>query len=507
MLQFVTMNIQAADLAWSLGAENVILLDSLAPEPTSFLEIHTKADRFARQFDQYNSSLRRDFLGFSADSLGWDYMNTYQSAAAILSWHRFAPLLVQNLPSAKSIVLLFFKNPIDFCLDSLPIRELLITHLNAKFPSVLVQSLDNGPGFSPDAARFDLRIPEGNFRALSHLPTTFYQSHAERLIDEFGDDLLDLQSPYFDTPIGSSRIMLHVRAENLVQEDPVINRFLQAAKAATDGLFEELGVLNPDTRNLQAMRHAQRSLSQINAYYALQNNASLKLLERVDLACHDGGLMGPVVSWANEMSIPVEVWPHSSVVNIPQPPMWNSRIHGISRKPSRFLHLGLESLNWTDPVIRKSRVKRSSLNILFLFSELQDSGGVPICSLNTLREQLTNIARQLAQQGWTCQVRQKPNLFYPRALNFNSIPEAGGDLEQWIEWPDVCVSLMQPTTALLRFWSAGCDCYHIQEYFISEGEAHMLPEDFICIEGIPLGAAFQRLYSHLTSRNIASMSL
>jgi hypothetical protein len=61
------------------------------------------------------------------------------------------------------------------------------------------------------------------------------------------------------------------------------------------------------------------------------------------------------------------------------------------------------------------------------------------------------------------------------------IEEAEGPLIDFLNWPDFCISIGTPTTALINFWEKGLPCIHLTYYELTETAKGTLPDDVMVI--------------------------
>lgn len=501
-LFFVTQNPEAYELALQFGARNVRLIEPPRMHPNHLNAIHIRADRLARQWDRRFSEMREAYMGYEFESLGWEYLFIYFSSIALDRANWYAEPLVDSLPDAESVVFFNFKNPMDFYMDSAPLRRPISDELRKKYSSVIELSLESEPFYSPKASSFKLQIPEGKFRILSHLPTTFYEraKHAARLKNEFGAAAVDLQSPHWDCPVLESRICLGESSQGH-RRPSQFARYMTWCGESFRQIFSQIGVQNEDDLTAQVSRQVAWSESQLMAFETLRSADHLSSVERVDVACHDGGLLGPLLTWAVNSGKFVEVWPHSTVVNSPIPPIGDGIVHSLSRKPCPFITLGSTPIVNFQSVsrLKPSRVGR---NVLFLFTEFRDNLEIPICSIREMRDALNGLIFRLREAGYNCMVRQKPSKFYPTLLSFDIAASADGPLDSWVDWTDICISVGQATSASNAFWMNGAICFHVQEHVIQECDLYTIPEDdFFVFDGRKYAESF--LLIHDSVLNLA----
>ena len=80
------------------------------------------------------------------------------------------------------------------------------------------------------------------------------------------------------------------------------------------------------------------------------------------------------------------------------------------------------------------------------------------------------------KSGVDLRIRQKPSHSYDNLELQYGIPMIG-PIEQFLDWPDICVGIGATSTALIKFWSKGADCYHISVHNYTDWDRENLPKE------------------------------
>jgi hypothetical protein len=493
--------IEVCDRALALGARNVSFHEISWETLRQLSEVPNTAEALARSFDARHSELRARYLGLEVESLGWDYLNINWIAQSVLSLRSaFTPFL-EKLPGDKIPVFLDTCNSQDYYFDSKLLRGILKKALSVKFKEIIVAEIPQWEIFKPTANNFTLDIPAGEFRVLCHLPTVFYSAsgHMERL-DSFGEGrVLDLESPYFDIPISPNRIKLGEgrfernaerfseywrEYERLIEDFYITIDLIEGARSS--GMFE---------------RHRGWAISQYEAYKSLASAECLKEIERVEMSCHDTGLAGPLISWANQRGVPVHMWPHSEVINAVTPVLKRGQKHFHVEGSTLPLELGVGRSEWTGLKKRTDVPPVQGKTLLILMNQLDAPWYVPNCQILGLRKALQDFIQRMAEEGWHVKFRQKPSHAYNVLLGFENVENVTGPLETLSGWPAVCISVGSPTTAMIGFWEGGSQCYHIQERTVSLAERFIIPSNEVgVLHSDRFSYLFDAVFERVTGR-------
>ena len=491
--------IEICEQLLALGAKNVSFHEIQWETLRGLSQLPETSNLIARSFDARHAELRSKYLGIEVENLGWDYLNIYFIAESVLSVRcAFLPF-IDKLPVDGSPIFLNTTNSQDFYFDSSLIRGVVKKAISIRFKDFLEVNIPPWEIFQKDANSFTLEIPKGSYRVLSHLPTVFYSAamHKERLGREAADQLLDLQSPYFDIPMSRHRVRLGPGqmaevprgfAEYWRDYEMLLSDFYStldlSEEARSSGMFE---------------RHRGWAISQYCAYKSMEAAEAFKQIERVEISCHDTGLAGPLISWANKREIPVHMWPHSEVINVVTPVLRKGQKHSYVEGETLPLELGVGKSNWVDQKKRHLTTRVCGKTVLILMNQLDKSWYVPNCQVLGLREALQAFIQRLSAEGWEVKLRQKPSHAYHVLLSFEGAQCASGPLENLFGWPAFCISVGSPTTAMIGFWKNGSHCLHLQEATLSLMERFIVPAgDVDVFHSDRFSSLFERAFNQIS---------
>jgi hypothetical protein len=496
--------IEICERALELGARNISFHQVSLGTLEQMREIPESVSSLARSFDALHSDLRTRHLGLDVPSLGWDFLNMTCIAQSVLDLQVAIPPFIEKLPSDGCPILFTCNNGQDLYFDSGLSRHTIRKLVFAKYKNLI--SLDITPPeiFRESANSFTLEIPNGSFRVLSHLPTVFYSIpfHQERLRQDIVKGLLDLESPYFDIPMSSNRILLRKCDRKTVSQH--LNEYCQKLESLVSDFYETLNVSEEARLCGMVDRHLGWAVSQYEAYLSLCTAASARNVERVEISCHDTGLMGPLLSWANQRNISVEMWPHSEVISVPTPVLRKGRKNLYLSRPTLPLELGVGNSVWAGAKYRRSDSPKGKKTLLVLLNQMDSAGYLPRCRVLELKNGIECLMKRLSVDGWQIKIRHKPSHPYVNLMRLEGAQYAGGPLSDWLDWPEVCVSVPSPTTSIIRFWESGARCFHVQEIALGITEKVMLPNDSLKVyEGASFSDLFLRLANDLSDKEFA----
>jgi hypothetical protein len=366
-------------------------------------------------------------------------------------------------------MLVWNNDPQDYYFDSKLLRSIVVNKLNTRFSKITGFTPKNSQVFRSNAFNNSLFIPDGKFDKLTHLPTTFYS--ANKIRSQLGsDNLIDIQSPYFDIKYSDIRGTLTEISENSIHND-----FSQKYLELLRSLDQKFNIYVDST---QETRILNRALFQLNSFLNLTNSKSLSNLKELHLSDHDCGLQGPLNSFASLNEIDVNYWPHSTLTNIPLSSnnVATSSIKSALEKEGAYISLGTKKYKVN--YIKKDNILKTSArkNIVFLHNELDDVAGTPLITLSHFRDYYEQLIEYLIKSNFIIKSRQKPSHKY-KDLIPDLVESADGDMFSLIEWADICISIGVPTTAMLNFWKRGCLCIHLHHHGLTELDTYTLPED------------------------------
>ncbi len=443
--------------------------------PSSFRSDYQKftaeIDYSAREFDRQAALLRKKHLGIDASHLGWDYLNVRAIIQTFVETVCYGKFLRESIQNTCHIYLPWCVNSSDYYFDSANLRSLILKELKKISPSITKLNFGFGRNYIESAYDYLPDNLEREVEYLVHLPTANYsrKSHIERL-KKLGCLALDLQSPYFDVSVCEERICL---------DAPLAASNINGAYSEKYwALFKDLArCFELDVTNDMCRRLLKRSSFQVNSFYRFMSSSALKDAKKIDITDHDAGLQGPLMAFARERDIAVDVWPHSTVCHMPFPSSGRTikrLTKGIDSAYMRLTAVSAEcrdNIRTGEPIIF-GRVRRA----LLLHNELESGGGLAVINFSELEVLYKGIKSFFFKNLIEFKVRHKTKHAYSVILGDDSSVLAKGDIDSWYSWPDLCIGFGVPTSALYGFLNAGCFCVHFSIGPITEAEAGILPD-------------------------------
>ncbi len=117
---------------------------------------------------------------------------------------------------------------------------------------------------------------------------------------------------------------------------------------------------------------------------------------------------------------------------------------------------------------------------MIFHNEMDDIAGLPLVNPDKLSFDYASLIYYLQSLGLIVKSRQKPSHSYTYQIP-KIIEEAEGPLIDFLNWPDFCISIGTPTTALINFWEKGLPCIHLTYYELTETAKGTLPDDVMVI--------------------------
>jgi hypothetical protein len=477
------------ELCKRLNLNDVILLDEIGSDFCQANDLSKLSDTIARRIDAELAGLRAQAGITSMKIYGWEYLNLRFSLYGYLRTKQVAKSILRAIPTQDEILFPFAQNPIDYAFPNW-LQSLIIASSLFKKTSDLRGFKYSNNFSAPDAYDYTLSVPAGKFERLCHLPTTQYESASHRArLEEFGESTVDVQSPYWDTPVHSRRISIN--SEELVDKLGHTN-YQQHYKILFESLIREY--VEPVHLSHFVERFKNRSLFQIAAYQRLERSPSLEKLKVLEVSEHDAGLQGPLLAIAEERGIEVLVYPHSGFVHIPIHVTKNAVATRTLKKLSSKASLSgirYREENWMGWIPQS---KRKIYNALILLTDSDDQAHYPLISVFDLRFLVAEIVNLLRQKNIAIKIRHKPDMPHSFCLDMD-LEEAGGQLAPWLNWCDLCIGVGPPTTALSKFYYAQARCVQLSPFQFTENDFDHIPPDVDVIESTEIDKHIAELRS------------
>jgi len=427
------------------------------------------SDQIARTYDSEIAFLRESAFGVQ-HGFGWHYLNFKFITNGLLRLKRASNQLRRVVPLRGDILVPWCMSPPDYYFDSELLRSISVDALRGADNRLVKLKFDRSRLNNPAAYVHIPKFATASVKHIVHLPTASYdfRNHITRLKSKAAN-YVDIQSPYFDVPIGHARACL---------TEPVKDVITPEYSAAIANLTERVleGIIDKLSLSSLIHRTLERENFQINTLLALRSAASLNEANTLDITDHDSGLQGPLMTFAAERDLEVDVWPHSTVSAQPFPSSRLTTKNYCVTDENCYSRLGPTSANLRKLSFpREGRTAPRNKNILLLHNELEDISGITKIDIPEFLGRYQGLKRKLLDSGLAYRIRHKPKHSYAEALGDITEPLAEGDLSDWFAWAGVCISFGELSTALIKLAQADCYCAHVSFGAISTHEMSVLP--------------------------------
>jgi hypothetical protein len=444
------------------------------------------SDKLARVFDTELAQLRES--AFRIDhGLGWSYLNLQTIIYCLLRLKRASDQLRELVPSSGDIVVPWCTAEPDYYFDSEISRSTFVHSLRGGDRPLIKLKFEKSRLHNPQAYDFRPAIGGTLIEHIAHLPTTSYdfRKHIERQASK--KNILDIQSPFFDIQVSTSRAKLVEPVTNVITSAYMRDIQDLTVRLLADHLNST--VISPLTRRL-----TQRENFQLNALFSLRVAPPLKGVASMDIADHDAGLQGPLMTFAAERKLKVDVWPHSTVCVMPFPASKSTTKNHCFLAEDSYCRLGLENArlnNFFFATAVKANLKNR--NILLLHNQVSDIAGLTKIDIHEFRQCYGKLKHMLRDKNFVYRVRHKPKHNCLRAFGDTEEFLAAGDLSDWFDWTNICVSFGEVSTALIKLTQAGCRCAHLSLGALSAIESAYFPPEVKLFKSISYSESFAEL--------------
>lgn len=412
-------------------------------------------DILARDLDQLCSNIRQESGLVHGESRGWDYLYFYFLLNCYARYEVMSHMLASLLPQGETYHMLMPNVSPDYHLDSSCYRNVLLTNLT-KFDIKIVNY-----GNSRLTAReeiyessYSLDILSGDPRTVISVPALLHPRPQDRhLIAELAGNSIDFQSPVFDVPVSERRALL-------LKKGGATDGQLENYKTLLDWhLLPVLMRVCPKFTARSFKRVCDRANFQARFNYLLFDNQRLESIRQLVITNHDGGIQGPLLTWAAQRNLKVTVLPHSALDNIPlprlhaeasfdglllSPPSYLNRINDFSLMAGSHYNQGIcADSSRFERFINSNRY--SGLRLLLVHNSLDDYAYFPA---ENIQDYIQSI-RLFDSVVDICELRHrfKPGKqsrhLFSKALSID-------DKNKALEWANVVVGLGQPSSFLFE---------------------------------------------------------
>jgi hypothetical protein len=397
--------------------------------------------------------------------VGWQHLNLYYQWMALQwysgLWERMGPRFEQ-----RRVHVLINDNPAEYYFPSFLPALLLACYLKGR--GIRFTAYDYGAKGSLACRVPDLygTAPYGPAGCLlTHLPTCFYDSdYFSREMRAAGYPLINLEARYWNVPITAERQVALTDVESILERsEPALRERIEAfTRALTDRMIALLTphIALPNYCVRQARHVAGLYRSQLVTYFELQRYFQASAPAKLLLSEHDTGFHGPLITFAEQRSLPVILLPHSKAVGdvefnygnilVLTHPMQGQPIHNAHRGPVLNLPISYpERFTGTSAVSEGVRVISLMLNSLSL-------NGIPYAPIEAYLDGIKRIAHWCRTHDITLKIRSRPG--YPifallraytgmdSAMLVRHVEES---LDDHLRDCDLCLMYDMPTTGAM----------------------------------------------------------
>ena len=480
-LPVMTISRDTYNYAKNNGIEDVVLIEN--NDNSIVDEEFYIADIIARDLDCGESEIRKSILGYSDDSLGWNYLNFFFIIHALLKIDKVFKNIISLMPVFKKIYVVNNSSYPSFHFDSLLNKSLLLKYLVERCESIILISgefTNKENSLKKIQKKIESKFSE--YSLITHIPTAFYDN--DKFCEKYNLDLssvIDIESPNWDVMINPKRIQL-IEDNNFNTRYDYPEKYFLAYKELMSENFKKISCRIDNKFKFEHDIFIPMAKFHLNLKNDLENLRIFNKVKKLYISEHDAGLHGPLMYVATKNDVEINVIPHSRIQSIPLP-YFPKLIRYEVYTRSNYLNLGnqeniIKNEITTKSIISAKRVKIEK--ILFLFNAEDDAYSIPYTNLKIFNIAFNNFLNELRSKNIEIGIRFKPGKFRSIEIK-NEYTNCDGDKVGLIHWPDVCVSLFTPTSYMHEFQITGKMCYHLQEKKLNESEEVLSSKNLICL--------------------------
>ena len=472
--------------------DRVELIDSPLPGDKAN-QIVVTAERLARKVDAEIALYLAEVTG-QPMAQGWDFWDKLlfaKSLLPVLEWLRANDL--RRLP--ERLVVCQFANAQDYLHPSLIRSQILSDALRragkrlVKIPIDFPLTLPHTPGVWRSTYRAPGKYLEG--ARLVHVPSAFYaQAELVRLYGYEG--FLGLESPYYDNPILTRRILLD-------RDNPSSRVWpfdMDVPRHIYQGFVKELGLAGLGGMSSQLDHWQERLAFQYRAFKMLSMLRERYGVSLAALSDHDAGLFGPLCAAFGGQQEPVAIFPHSTICVGPLPRL-ACKVTGVmaSLRPLEpYDSAPLPAATLTQGAPRRFNAAGA---IAIVLNEIDDVSGLPVHGLDDLLDFVEALASALLARGLRPVLRARPSTPV-QAHRRLALETWDADLDELVAASAACIGIGQVTSAVSRFWSAGVACAQVQDRELRVHDGYLLPAAGVrCFAGRPFDELLPEVLSFI----------
>jgi hypothetical protein len=482
-LELITFSFEIAMMAKKNFYIDVKLINQVLPSAEVKL-VHERSHTLAKKYDFELSKARRIAIPDEVPTVGWHYLRIYYAVQAVQKIFLLIAKAKQSIEDYDEICLLDSDKYFDFHNNSSFIKE--IYGYSLVYFGLSVKKI--GFNWSPEKLEKTLTIPQGEWKLIVHSPTIFYREDMLSFIADAArwkdENILSIESPSWNAHFFCNTAPL-VTIEEAFSEpnhnpsELDLMNFYAPHRDALANMFDEQFPGSDIAKHSQFIDNSiKHERLQIGVFNQLVQSPHLKNCKAALVCEHDGGIQGPILSFAIMRQMRITLFPHSTIQT--NPVIGNELIVRKSCRNDPHLDLDLgsgESIKQF-AFIRRQQVRLQSNKILFLFNTTVDMYRINVLDFKDFEIALQDFISTFTRYGWQVGIRTRPGSVLPTSSFFSAgvnVINCSGDLCDWVDWPSHVCSLFSPTSALIRFWEMGCKCFHIQEIDLCQVEAATLP--------------------------------
>lgn len=458
-LPLISANLDALDHAKSIGFKKLQLVtfkdDTIYK---SRYQDDLEANYLARTLDAEIGHIISQELELESLAIGWSYLNLYYMIYCSLRMRRLGFEFNKILENEELLVHVPSNNPYLY-FDSW-LQNSVFLNLLEKPEIIQLKSNGLSKSFNPD---FEYNFNDFTAKTLVHIPTIFYEQDkvSEKILAS--EPCMHLPSQFWDINLGGTRASINLNPANPNSCNLAQERIAEKLTSVSKKLIDFFNISQSATDTLKKYL-AELSHSQIKLFKQLSGFNSLS---KMIISDHDTLTTGPLLTYAQTHEIAVDVYPHSYICTGALPDTSITVRHGILNPISPTTSL-TGHINKHVSISNQKKSPIRNKNILILLNEFEDVSGTPIENFSLLFSNLKLFVSNLESNEFNVQVRPKPHHNYRHLVNLGT-KIAGGNLQDWVDWPAIVISLGTPTTALLHFTDRSAS-FHAQTCPISVSE-------------------------------------
>lgn len=502
--RWFTCSLESYGLLLRRGLREIVLLTISNGEFDDAPITEFESDSAARNIDQLFSDVREEAGLLSTPSLGWDYLNLYFVISSFKKSKKIGSILASKLPKGLDYRMVLPNVPADYHLDSFCYKSVILSCLS-KFNISCFQA--SGKMLTRrDAvykANFSFGSVDGFAQTLISVPTLYHPRREDHdLLSALSPGAIEFESPFFDVPYTSRRLALGFSEVSLA------TRLLPYTDLIKRRVFVSLRRYCSGITGRTLSRILERALFQMRFFQMLTYSSKLKEIKSLLITNHDGGLQGPLLTWANQRKLGVVVLPHSSIDNIPLPRMdTRYQFNGLSipdnlplGSQSSSFDVGLKAREEYSKSIRDEfcryirSIKNQGIHLLVVHNALDDYAGCPAVSFDDYKSSVSHLSKVAEIYG----IRHR---FKPRKAS-NEIFSKLGDFKNKdaaISWANLMIGYGQPSSILFDCVFKNCFPVHITDRPLTRKEFQLLPRGTFIVRKRSLLMGFEYILSLIRS--------